>query len=73
LQAQRSAIDGGYAGLEVGGQKTSVNAQNRPGLDHRGKKITEERTKPPRTHGAPVQNEAPSGCRLRLSSTYFIV
>jgi hypothetical protein len=30
----------GYAGLEVGGQKTSVNAQNRPGLDHRGKNET---------------------------------
>src|ERR1700689_2440014 len=68
LQAQQSAIDGGYAGLEVGGQKTSVNAQNRRGIDHRGKKITEERTKPPRTHRAPVQNEVPSGCRLRLSS-----
>jgi hypothetical protein len=72
LQAQRSAIDGGYAGLEVGGQKT-VNAQNRPGLDQRGKKITKERTKPPRTHRAPVQNEAPSGCRLRLSSMSFIM
>jgi hypothetical protein len=55
LQAQRSAIDGGYAGLEVGGQKTSVNAQNRPGLDHRGKNETAAHPPRARSKRSPVR------------------